>query len=245
MENQRYTIKRTSKTLREILKGADCLERRQRVSELVEIYQPVWEATAKQALRRYGDENATLNASDIAGDEIAKMLSPEGDYFKTYGKERRLRVWIKGCIRHRAIDLLRQKGFAELPEDRSTPELLGIVDEREVYELFRKALAIADEICRVRNYPEDMTIFRAVRSSTWRLTPEERRKRGWSEWRERGAVGRIWDLIRDEAIPTAAAIVSDMPEESERIAQELWDRIKAHKTFDLPGVEVATDEQVD
>ena len=241
MHIRRGDFTRTSKTLREILKGPDCPERQHAVSELAQIYQPVWEATAKHIMRRYGNKNATLDASDVVGDEIAKMLSPGGDYFNTYDEAKSLRGWVKACIRHRAIDLLRRRRTSELPQDGPAMELTTIVEVLETYELFRRALAIADDLSKLRGNQEDMAIFRAVRSAQDRLPPEERRKRGWTEWQERTAVSRVWELIRDEAIPAAASVVSDSPDDAAEAAKELWGRIRTLKAIDLPETWAADD----
>lgn len=246
METKGRAFSRTSKTLKEILKGPDCPERRQRVNELVEIYWPVWEATAKQTLRRYGSKNATVEAPDVSQQEIAKMLSPQSDYFKTFDQAKSLRVWIKTCIRHRAIDFLRRRGWLQqIDEIAVQSEVARLIDVREQYELFRKALKSADEICESRNMQKDMEIFRAVRSADHKLSPTQRGERGWSEHQEREAVKCVWDLIRDEAIPEAAAQVSDTPEEAEELAKWLWDQIKNRKTIDLPWTETEEDEPVE
>jgi len=234
MQHSGYSTWRTSRTLREILTGPDCPERRQRVEELVEVYQPVWVETVKWALRTYGAKDATVDAEDIVGDEIVKVLAPDSEYFKTYDKHRSVRAWIKACMEHRVIDFLRRKVPEPLEEASTSVEACSVIDEREMYELFRTSLRIADDICKQRNMEEEMRIFRAVRSTQDKLTPEERRERGWTEWRERTAVSRIWELIRDEAIPMAASLVSDAPEDATEVGQELWDRIRGLKTVTLP-----------
>ncbi len=235
MKSDRHNTWYTSRTLREILKGPDCPERRERVADLVGIYQPVLETTAKWALRRYEDENATLNASHVVGDEIVKILSPDSDYFRTYDAERSLRSWMKSCIKHRAIDLVRRKTEKDLVKGKAThQEVEQVVQEREMFEVFRKALAIADQLCEQRDMQEEMEIFRAMRSSQDRLAPQERRARGWTEWQERTAVSKVQDLIRDEAIPLAASLISDVPGDAAEIAQELWDSLRNRKTITLP-----------
>jgi DNA-directed RNA polymerase specialized sigma24 family protein len=219
---------------REILGKADCPERRARVQELVRTYQPVMEKTALWALRKFGDPNATLDASHVCGHEVAKMLSPDSDYFKSYDPERRLRPWIKACIRHRVIDLLRRKTPVELDWEGSRPDLDEFIDQRELFEVFRQAMEVAEELCDRKEMGEEMEIFRAVRSRQAYLPPDERRKRGWTEWQERKAVSSVWDLIRDEALPAAAETVSETPEDALQTARELWQKVKRMKQIDLP-----------
>ena len=241
MEQSRQTIGKTSRTLVDILQGPDCPERRERVAELVRIYQPVWEQVAKTALLRHGGSaNATLDAEDMAGDAIAKMLDPAGDCFRTHDPARgALRAWLKSCIRSRVIDLLRRRGAGRriersLPQKGQADEVDAFTDEREMFELIREALCIADRRCAERGRGADMEIFRAKRSVSGRLDEEERRRRGWTEWEERTAVSRVWDLIRDEAIPEAAEKVAGDPQEAVALAREIWDRLKSRKALDLP-----------
>ena len=235
MDESSYLFTRTSQTLREVLKGHESPDRHQRVKELARIYQPVFEATAKRALRRYGDANATLDAQDIVGDEILKMLSPASEYFRTYDTHKSVRAWIKACILHRVIDFLRRKGMKKgLDESVVSTESPSIIDEQEIFELFRVALRIADAICRLRGCQAEMAIFRAVKGFRDKLPVEERRKKGWTEGQERTAVYKVWRLIRDEAIPPAAAAVSNNPEEAQEIARWLWEQIRKWRTVSLP-----------
>ena len=126
----------------------------------------MWEVAAKCVVRRYGNENAAFDASDVVGDEIAKMLSAGGDRFKTYDETKSVRAWRKACIRHRAIDLLRRRRTSELPQEGPATELTNIVEALETYELFRMALGIADDICELRGNQKEMAIFRTVRQTT-------------------------------------------------------------------------------
>lgn len=241
MTDIRQTIGKTSPTLVDILRGPDCPERRERVAELVRIYQPVWEQVAKMALLRHGgSSNATLDAEDVACDAVAKMLAPEDGYFRTHDPSRgSMRGWIKSCIRSRVIDLLRRRGAGSriekgLAQKGRADSVDALADVREMYELIREALCIADRLCTERGRAEDMEIFRAKRSVSGKLGEEERRRKGWTEWAERTAVSRVWDLIRDEAIPQAAVKVADDPQEAIVLAQEIWDKLKNRKALDFP-----------
>ena len=236
------TTYRTTKTLREILKGPDCPERRERVRRLVAVFQPVWERVAKAVLVKYGAENATLDAEDVVGGQIKKMLDPDGDYFKTYDPDRSVRSWIKGRIRHRALDLLRKRSPDNVEPNKVGSYIDQVVDEAEFFEIFRHALELAEEICERRDRQEDMEIFRAVRSSQHKLPPEERRERGWTEWQERKAVNRVWDLVEREALPLAAEAVSDTPQDAEELARRVWDMLKRRKSFDLPHTDGGEDD---
>lgn len=229
----RHTLNWGTKT-RQILLSEDSTQRRQRVKQLVRTYQPVMEETALWALRKFGHKNATLDASQVTGKEMEKMLSPDSDYFDSYDPNRRLRPWIKACIRHRVIDLLRKKAHVELDWEESHSGLSKFIDERELFEVFRRALQIAERLCKQRDRKEDMDIFRAVKSKEGYVPPAKRRERGWTEWQERTSVSRVWDLIRDEALPAAAEAVSETPEDAAANARDLWDKLRKFKKLDLP-----------
>ncbi len=261
----KHTIENTSRTLVDILKEPDCPERRFRVEELVNIYQPVWEVVAKKILISYGGQNnATLDANDIVGNEIVNMLDPDNDYFRLQDPERgSLRSWIKARIHNKCVDLLRRKGV-----DRKSKEVLlqqsenvhpddilrrkGVerrsmesyktvevseieifTDEREMYEIFREALSVAEQLCDERGIKEKMKIFRAVRGADVKISEDSENKE-WTEWRKREAVSSVWDIVRDEAIPLAAQKVAVNTEEAESVAKELWDWLKNRKKFSLP-----------
>ncbi len=227
------TLGKTSRTIVDILRGPPCPERDAHVEDLIRIYQPVWNKVALAILSRYAGSNPTLDAQDVVGDEIAEMLDPHKEYFGTFKPEGgKLRNWMKTRIANAARDLMRRRRplSDDGMEDREAPiNVMPLINDYEMNELFREALRIADRYCLNNGMETQMEIFRAMRCESGRLGEPERRKKGWTEWKERDAVRRVMDIIRDEAIPAASRIVTANPEDATELAQALWDKVRRGK----------------
>lgn len=221
----------TSLTLIHDLHSDDPALRAERIATLVRIYRPVWLRSAQNALRRHGYQQLDIPtaAEDIVSEEINKMINPDRNYFKTYDRNKgRLGSWVARCCWYRAIDLLRRKRPKPLPDEIPAPPTQDQdeLDTIEMYELVKESFRLAELFTERDGSQKSMEIFKAVRLKSSRMSVEERRQKGWTEFKERQAVRKVWDLIRNTTIPLAADSISSSPEDAIAIAQRMWDFLK-------------------
>lgn len=229
-------IPKTTKALVDDLLGPDCPKRRERVGDLVAIYQPVLKRVVAGSLRRYvGDNFNEADVEDLVADEIARMLDPQQSYFQSYDPNKgRLRHWIKSRIRNHTLDHLRKRAVrssVELDESLVGKHIDEQINVEEIYAVFNLAFGITRDHYSEKGESERFQAFVQSKSK------DKDAKAGlgkWSEWQLRGIKSEIWGYIRENALMQAALRISDQPDDVYDLVRRVWDALKSKRVEAMP-----------
>ncbi|MGB0257298.1 MAG: hypothetical protein ACPGES_01485 [Coraliomargarita sp.] len=224
---------KTTTTLVDALQGPDTPLRRQKVARIATFYHEVFYNIVRLNL---SSEYIDVECEDISTREIARMLAPNKNYFKSYRREcGKLRSWLRLKLKCRTIDYIRKKKIIEEPDEEAIARVSitdNQIDEEEYHHLFVIALKITKQHFQDTN-PNKFEIFRAVRSESHKI-PEDKRRQNWSEWTERQSVKAVRNYIREIALVEACKHISEDDADALELAQATWDLLMKKQYIHLP-----------
>ena len=229
---------KTTQGLVDVLHGPDCPLRQAHVAWLVQCYQPILQNVVGEILRekRKGGFKMSDIPGDLTGDEITKMLDPDKGYFRLYDHTKgRLRTWIKTRICNKTSDLLKSYALSkrgdmeEIDWDQLEAQIDDRINVEEMHALFQHALRVTKKHFIALGEPEKFEVF--INGSSKNPEESNGQTAQMSEWQRRNAKSEVKNFIRDTALPQAAALVSDQPDDACELAKSTWDALKNKNTI--------------